>query len=73
MRSVILEPTKLMLIGTRTTYQATGDADTLMDQLYFQLTLLRGAIVNRTNNVSKKCKYIGFCVCAIGPIYYGPP
>ena len=26
MHSVRLEPTKLMLIGTRTTYQATGDA-----------------------------------------------
>ena len=27
MPSVRLEPTKLMLIDTRTTYQATGDAD----------------------------------------------
>ena len=27
MHSVRLEPTKLILIGTRTTYQATGDAD----------------------------------------------
>ena len=26
MHSVGLEPTKLILIGTRTTYQATGDA-----------------------------------------------
>ena len=26
MHSVRLEPTKLILIGTRTTYQATGDA-----------------------------------------------
>ena len=26
MNSVILEPTKLTLVGTRTTYQATGDA-----------------------------------------------
>ena len=28
MHSVRLEPTKLILIGTRTTYQATGDAGT---------------------------------------------
>ena len=28
MYSVRLEPTKLILIGTRTTYQATGDAGT---------------------------------------------
>ena len=26
MHSVRLEPTKLILVGTRTTYQATGDA-----------------------------------------------
>ena len=29
MHSVRLEPTKLILIGTRTTYQATGDAGTI--------------------------------------------
>ena len=31
MHSVRLEPTKLILIGTRTTYQATGDAGLLVD------------------------------------------
>ena len=29
MHSVRLEPTKLFLVGTRTTYQATGDAGEL--------------------------------------------
>ena len=29
MHSVRLEPAKMILIGTRTTYQATGDADLL--------------------------------------------
>ena len=30
MYSMRLEPTKLTLIGTRTTYQATGDAGTIV-------------------------------------------
>ena len=30
MHSVKLEPTKLILIGTRTTYQATGDAGVMI-------------------------------------------
>ena len=29
MHSVRLEPTKLIMVGTRTTYQATGDAGTM--------------------------------------------
>ena len=32
MHSVRLEPTKLILAGTRTAYQATGDAGTKIDK-----------------------------------------
>ena len=34
MHSVRLEPTKWILIGTRTTYQATGDADIFIANTY---------------------------------------
>ena len=40
MHSVILEPTKMILIGTRTTDQATGDAGFCV--MIFSPTLYKG-------------------------------
>jgi len=39
MHSVGLEPTKLILTGTWTTYQATGDAGTYTERVYTQQEL----------------------------------
>ena len=43
MHSVRLEPTKLILTGTRTTYQATGDAGTYVYLLFMSLVFARSA------------------------------
>ena len=43
---------------------------------YFSLLLilvLRGTIVNRTNQCQQKWGNIQVFVCTVGPIYYGPP
>ena len=63
MHSVSLEPTELILLGTRTIYQATGDAGLPM----------RGTILNRTHGTHKNLYISLFLLTIFGPIYYGPP
>ena len=60
MRSVRLEPTKLILIGTRTTYQATGDAGSTIQQI---VEYQRGNPVNPavTRTYRRALYLVGIC------------
>ena len=49
MHSVRLKPTKLILIGTRTTYQATGDAGYIRGYHYYETTAVAVSQHNKSN------------------------
>ena len=60
MHSVRLEPTKLIFIGTRTTFQATGDAGVLT--LYLVVALHRGLCTIPHEFLYKGCGYDCCCI-----------
>ena len=65
MHSVRLEPTKMILIGTRTTYQATGDADIknyIFNHIYQQYMVLL-SMVPRITHIHTSTRLYRCCGC----------
>ena len=84
MHSVRLEPTKSILIGTRTTFKPPGTPDTLFVRIYYVCTAQCERVDSLSRYSSRLFLYLVYLSClqalklllilvVIGFVYYGGP